>query len=110
VVIHAPGQLNLGRTNRLANAAQRRVLRAIYPGCAIPGCSTRFDYCKIHHVVWWRHGGPTDLANLLPICVRHHSCVHDRGWTLQLESDRTLIVTRPDGIQMTTGPPSRHAA
>jgi hypothetical protein len=109
-VVHAPGRLNLGRTTRLANRAQRRALRAMYPGCAIPGCPARFDHCRIHHVVWWRLGGSTDLHNLLPICVRHHSLVHDGGWTLDLQPDRTLTVTRPDGSRMTTGPPSRHAA
>jgi hypothetical protein len=110
VVIHAPGRLSLGRTTRLANRAQRRVLRAMYPGCAIPGCSVRFDHCKIHHVVWWRHGGPTDLDNLLPVCFKHHDLVHHGGWVLDLQPDRTLTVTRPDGRTMSTGPPSRHAA
>jgi hypothetical protein len=109
-VLHAPGRLDLGRTTRLANRAQRRVLRAMYPSCAIPDCPVRFDHCKIHHVVWWRHGGSTDLHNLLPICVKHHTAVHDRGWTLQLQPDRTLTVTPPDGNPMTTGPPARHAA
>jgi hypothetical protein len=64
VIIHAPGELLLGRTTRLANKAQRRALRALYSGCAIPGCSVRYDRCKLHHIVWWRHGGRTNLDNL----------------------------------------------
>ena len=40
VVISAPGQLDLGRTTRLANRAQRRALRGLYPTCGIPGCHT----------------------------------------------------------------------
>jgi hypothetical protein len=110
VVLHAPGRLDLGRTTRVANAAQRRVLRALYPSCAIPSCEVRFHHCEVHHVVWWRHGGSTDLANLLPLCVRHHGRVHDDGWQLSLSGERQLVVTLPDGTRLTTGPPRRRAA
>jgi hypothetical protein len=110
VVVSAPGQLDLGRTTRLANRAQRRALRALYRGCGVPGCDVSFDRCKIHHVQWWRHGGSTDLANLLPLCHRHHHLVHDRGWHLQLGPHRELTVTTPSGRVMATGPPQRWAA
>ena len=86
VVIHAPGQLDLGRTTRLANRAQRRALRALHSTCAIPGCSVRYDRCKLHHIIWWRHGGRTDLDNLLPVCTHHHSKIHDAGWDISLRS------------------------
>ncbi len=109
-IVHAPGQLNFGRTTRLANSAQRRALRALYPTCGIPGCTARFDLCKIHHVHWWRHLGRTDLNNLLPICVKHHTLVHHGGWTIHLADDRTLTITLPDQTTMTTGPPKRRAA
>ena len=62
VVIDAPGELNLGRTTRLANRAQRRALRGLYATCAIPGCCVRYSRTKLHHVIWWEHGGRTDLA------------------------------------------------
>jgi hypothetical protein len=110
VVLHAPGQLDLGRTTRLANRAQRRALRALYATCAVPGCASRFDTCTIHHIHWWRNGGPTDLHNLLPICSRHHHLVHEGGWQLHLGHDRALTVTMNDGTVMTTGPPNRTAA
>jgi hypothetical protein len=110
VIISAPGQLDLGRTTRLANRAQRRALRALHRSCAIPGCDVRFDHCTIHHITWWRHGGRTDLANLLPICNRHHHLVHDQGWQLSLGPNRELTVTTPSGRVMTTGPPRRWAA
>jgi hypothetical protein len=110
VVLHAPGTLDLGRSTRIANRAQRRALRALYARCAVPGCRVRFDQCAVHHVRWWRHGGSTDLENLLPLCSRHHHAAHEGGWQLALQPDRTLTITLPDGRVMTTGPPTRRAA
>jgi hypothetical protein len=57
----------------------------------------RFADCDIHHVIEWHHGGPTNLANLLPLCSRHHHAVHEGGWTLVLHADRTITLRRPDG-------------
>ena len=57
VVLHAPGELNLGRRTRLANRAQRRALRGLYRGRAIPGCSVAYDRCNLHHIIWWRRRG-----------------------------------------------------
>ena len=110
VVLHAPGELNLGRTTRLANRAQRRALRGLYRGCAIPGCEVSFERCKLHHVIWWRHGGRTDLDNLLPVCSVHHGRIHHDGWVVELGSGRQLTLRLPDGTIRCTGPPSRRAA
>ena len=110
VVLHAPGELDQGRSTRLANRAQRRALRAMYATCGIPGCSVGFDRCDVHHVIWWRHGGRTDLANLLPVCTRHHAKIHHDGWTITLGANRELTLALPDGTRMTTGPPTIRAA
>ena len=110
VILHAPGQLDLGRSTRLANRAQRRALRALYSTCAIPGCSVRYSRCKLHHIIWWRHGGRTDLDNLLPICTHHHSKVHNDGWIVELGAHRELSIRFPDGTIHNTGPPNRRAA
>jgi Domain of unknown function (DUF222) len=110
VVLHAPGNLDLGRSTRLANRAQRRALRGLYATCAIPGCTTHYDRCKLHHVIWWRHGGRTDLDNLLPVCVRHHHKIHDSGWEVTLGPNRQLTIRFPDGTVQSTGPPGRSAA
>ena len=93
VILHAPGELNLGRSTRLANRAQRRALRSLYRSCAIPGCSVAYDRCKLHHVIWWRQGGATDLDNLIP-----------------LGPNRELTLRLPNGAVHNTGPPNRHAA
>jgi hypothetical protein len=105
VVLYAPGELNLGRTTRLASRAQRRALRAIYATCAVYGCAVKFDNCQPHHAKFWENGGPTDLANLVPLCSRHHHLVHQGGWKLSIGPDRTVTIIYPDGSIQTTGPP-----
>ncbi|MCU1394280.1 MAG: hypothetical protein JWM34_2708 [Ilumatobacteraceae bacterium] len=103
--------LDEGRRVRLANRAQRRALRAMYSTCAIPGCRVWSRHCQPHHIRWWdKHFGPTDLANLVPLCSRHHHAVHEGGWQIELHPDRSLTVTYPDGVVRTTGPPSRRRA
>jgi hypothetical protein len=90
--------LDVGRGARLATSDQRRALATMYASCAYPGCMVGFGHCKIHHTrEWARHGGPTDLEWLVPLCDRHHHVVHEGGWRLEVHPDRTITVTRPDG-------------
>ena len=110
VVLHAPGNLNLGRSARLANRAQRRALNALYSTCAIPGCGVHFRYTKMHHIEFWENGGLTDLANLLPVCPHHHTLIHQQHWHITLGPNRELTIRYPDGSIQTTGPPSRRKA
>ncbi len=110
VVLYAPGELSLGRTTRLANRAQRRALRGLYRSCAIPGCTVAYDRCDLHHIIWWRHGGRTDLDNLIPTCTRHHAKIHNDGWVIDLGPDRELTLRLPDGTIHNTGPPNRRSA
>jgi hypothetical protein len=107
VVLHAPGELNLGRTTRLANRAQRRALRGLYRSCAIPGCTVAYDRCKLHHIIWWHHDGRTDLDNLIPVCSVHHGRIHNDAWTIELGPNRELTLRLPDGSIQTTGPATR---
>ncbi len=105
--VSTAGVLDLGRTTRLANRAQRRALRALYPTCSVPGCGVRFELTKLHHVVPWCAGGRTDLNNLLPVCNGHHDCAHHGGWKFTLGPQRVLTISFPDGRTLTTGPPKR---
>ncbi|MFM2071867.1 MAG: hypothetical protein RLZZ623_2130, partial [Actinomycetota bacterium] len=89
--------LDLGRSQRLANRAQRRALRAMHHTCSWQSCGVPFDQCQIHHLVPWEHGGPTDLAMLRPLCSRHHHHVHEGGWKAEPIPGHGLRITRPDG-------------
>jgi Domain of unknown function (DUF222) len=76
--------LNLGRTVRTVTAAQRKALTARDQGCVIPGCTAPLAACDAHHIHWWRHGGNTDLQNLVLLCTAHHSAIHAGTWTLTI--------------------------
>jgi hypothetical protein len=103
IILHASGTLDLGRTTRLANRAQRRALRARYPTCVRPGCEVPFHRCDIHHIVWWRHGGRTDLQNLAPLCPHDHTLLHEQGWQLTRDPDGIITITLPDGTTLPDG-------
>jgi hypothetical protein len=111
IIVGADGvHMELGQTTRLANRAQRRALRAMYKGCAVPGCCVAWDYVVIHHLEWYRFGGPTNIANLLPLCTKHHHLAHEGGWKFSLDAARNLTIVQPDSTRMTTGPPQVLAA
>jgi hypothetical protein len=93
-------RLNLGRSTRVANREQRNVLRARHPTCVVSGCDVPFDYCDIHHVKWWRHGGATDVDNLAPVCGRHHARIHQDGWVLRVDETGLVSVALPGGASL----------
>ena len=105
VVLHAPGQLDLGRTSRLANRSQRRALRALYSTCAVPGCAARYDLCRLHHVVWWEHGGADR-----PLEPRYRSArgtitrSTTRAGTWRSAPAASSPITFPDGTPTGDGP------
>ena len=94
--------LALGRTQRLATRAQRRALKVRDKGiCQFPGCHST-NHLDAHHIVAWSHGGPTDLDNLILLCGRHHTLVHEGGLRIgeasaPLRSVRHWEFFMPDG-------------
>ena len=52
------------------------------------GCEAPASRCQIHHVTWWRHGGPTDLANLTLVCSACHHRIHHEGWRVVADGER----------------------
>ena len=90
-------QFDLGRRRREADLPLRQFLGAVDgERCRFPGCRhTR--HLKAHHVWWWSHGGPTDLANLVLLCHQHHQLIHDGQFAMTLHPDRTLTVRDADG-------------
>jgi hypothetical protein len=88
--------IDLSAHVRLATAEHRRSLRTMYRTCAVYGCHTPFHRCEIHHIQPY-NGFNTVLANLAPLCVRHHHLVHDKGWTAHITDKRVLTLRNPNG-------------
>jgi HNH endonuclease len=92
----APTQpLEVGRTSRVVQPAQRVALAVRDGGCVFPGCARPLAWCEAHHLRHWLHGGPTDLANLALLCRAHHRAVHEGGWRLARDPDGRLTATPP---------------
>ncbi|MFY8239040.1 MAG: HNH endonuclease signature motif containing protein, partial [Ilumatobacteraceae bacterium] len=53
-----------------------------------------------HHINYWNSGGPTDMANLVPLCASHHRCAHEGGWKLLLDSQSRRLTVRQPGSQL----------
>ena len=67
--------LDVGRTERLATPRQAKAVSLRQQGiCAGPGC--RHPIAHNHHIIWWSHGGRTDLDNLIGLCRKCHTLVH----------------------------------
>ncbi len=110
VVVDGRGvPIDAGRRFRTATDAQWAAMRTMYTGCAWYGCDRPLSWCQAHHVVYWTPplNGPTDLANLVPLCNRHHHLAHEGGWRLVLEPDRALHLHQPDGSRWRTAMPQR---
>jgi hypothetical protein len=74
---------DLGRTTRVISSGLRGYLLARDRHCRFPGCTVERNL-HAHHIKHWEDGGPTDKANLLLTCRRHHHAIHDAGWTVTL--------------------------
>jgi hypothetical protein len=53
-----------------------------------PLCWCPPDRGKInaHHCLHWCDGGPTDLTNMVLLCARHHTTVHQKGYTATIDA------------------------
>ena len=91
----APRQpLEVGRSTRVVQPAQRAALTVRDGGCVFPGCDRPLSWCDAHHLHHWVDGGPTDLSNLALVCRAHHRAVHEGGWRLIRGPDGRFTAAR----------------
>lgn len=76
--------LDLGRSRRLFSPPQRKALAIRYPTCCVDGCDLPAAWCEAHHLDPWSKGGPTDLADGVLACPRHHHLFHDDRYDASL--------------------------
>lgn len=74
------GAVNLYDTQRFANQKQRDLASMVSPVCAFPGCRHGAYGSEVHHVEAWKHGGYTNMDNLVPLCRYHNRINADDPW------------------------------
>jgi hypothetical protein len=85
--------LDVGRDRRTPNRAQRRGTFARDRACI--GCGAPLAYCQVHHIVWWEHGGRTDIDNLVAVCWDCHARIHHCGWHVTRGPDGRYALRPP---------------
>jgi hypothetical protein len=95
IVVDAAGlPIDAGRAVRTASAVQRAALLVRDRGCAYPGCGRPGGWTDAHHIRHWRHGGRTDLDNLILLCRHHHSDLHRGEYTIAVVDRRARFSHR----------------
>ncbi|RMH83564.1 MAG: HNH endonuclease, partial [Actinomyces sp.] len=110
-----PGRpLWLGRSRRLADAAQRIALALRDGGCVV--CGAPFAHTHAHHVEPYGGGGRTDIDQLASLCAHCHTQVHTGIIRLRRRRDGTWHPVRvhpggaPDRELRSPGWATTHAA
>ena len=95
--------LDVGRRTRTVPTPIRRALAARDARCRFPGCTAR--RCDAHHIQHWVDGGSTSLDNLMLLCRRHHTLLHEGGIKVERDVLGALSFVRPDGRVIDISPP-----
>ncbi|APT85767.1 HNH endonuclease signature motif containing protein [Corynebacterium flavescens] len=77
IISRTHGPVDLYRFERFASVKQRTMLAAEHPTCAWPGCNTPAERGQFHHLTPWKHGGETNVANLVTLCSYHNGVNED---------------------------------
>lgn len=100
---------NIQHLDRSHRTVPQRLFRALlhrdHGQCTYPGC-TSHGRLQAHHVLHWLWGGPTDLANLVLLCERHHRGHHDGDFTIRPLARAGFRFLRRDGLDLSR-PPDR---
>lgn len=91
--------LDLGRATRVISAGLRRALALRDGGCVIEGCDRPPAHCDAHHLRHWADGGLTRLQDLVLVCGRHHTLVHEGGWQIRRDPRSGRVTLTPPARQ-----------
>jgi len=90
--------LSIGRKSRIVPKSIGRAVRARDRNtCRFPGCRNH-RFLDIHHVEHWSAGGATALDNLMLLCTKHHTLVHEGRFRVDRDFRDNWAFYRPDGI------------
>lgn len=73
--------VSTGSRSYVPSAGLARLVRAREPHCRMPGCRRAAERSDLDHSIPWPRGS-TSMANLGPLCRRHHVLKTHAGWSL----------------------------
>ncbi|MEA2002915.1 MAG: DUF222 domain-containing protein [Actinomycetota bacterium] len=96
-IMAGPSQfLDMGRATRLATPGQRQAVAIRDQHCRFPSCNRKPQWCDIHHIAGWVESlGKTNIDNLIMLCRRHHTLVHNTKWTIERTSNGDFEFNHP---------------
>ncbi len=90
--------LSIGRKTRTVPTGIARAVKARdHHCCTFPGCRNK-RFVDLHHVEHWSNGGETSANNLILLCEKHHTLVHEGGYRIDKDFMDQWIFVRPDGV------------
>jgi hypothetical protein len=93
--------MDVGQQQRSAPAGIRRATEERDLHCVFAGCTAPPAWCDFHHVDHWAWGGETSCENGALVCERHHTAVHEGGFTIARDPGTAVWHTyRPDGSEI----------
>ena len=97
--------LDYGTATRTISANLFNALVVRDRHCRFPGCDRPAAWSDAHHVVHVEDGGPTCPSNCVLLCRRHHTRLHRKGWSAELQPDGEFVVHDPGGRVFVSHPP-----
>ena len=94
--------LDVGRRKRTISPGMRRALTFRDRTCRFPACGVTVG--DGHHIKHWADGGETKLENLLLLCRRHHTAVHEEGYGVERLPDGQARFFHPTGWEIKAAP------
>src|SRR5699024_8192172 len=79
------------RSKRVFTTAQRKAIFARDQRCQARGCTIQATYCQCLHYNECCIYGQMIEHNVLTICSRHHSDVHNGKWRIRIFNDITYL-------------------
>ena len=96
-IMSGPSQiLDMGRATRLVTGTQRRALIVRDQHCRFPSCNRPTRWCDVHHIAGWVESlGETNISNLILLCRRHHTLIHNSRWMITRTTNGSYEFTHP---------------
>ncbi|MEZ0230019.1 MAG: DUF222 domain-containing protein [Planctomycetota bacterium] len=78
------------RKTRFVSGPLRRLLEVRDKVCQFPGCRNH-RWLDAHHIEHWADGGESTLDNLALTCRRHHTLLHEGGFSMEATPDGPIF-------------------